>query len=1046
MKRLALFTLALLFAACRGQNGTPARGDGGADGGGNLPDAHIIHPGDAGISDAIPTPTLTAVQPSTGSEAGGTRVVLHGTGFVDPAQVVFGSAQATSVVVLDNTTIAATTPANPPGFVTVQATTPGGTAKLPDGFRYHKELSLLGIAPARIPETGGTELSITGKGFDADTIVLLDRKPLRGLQLIDDQHITGYAPSLQPGRPDVFVFHKDAEVRRNDLLVVYAVPRPTAVLPGYGPTTASSMQALGGTGFEGAQSVTLGSNLAPNLALVSGSQLTFDAPPIAEGVYDVTVKNADATGTLHGGYIAYDPSRPGFSILGVVPGAASSGGGDSVTIVGYGIPNDAKVKIGGVSVPGVMVHAPHAIVLSVPAGLPVGVQPVQVTSTMLGMSAMSPTGLRIYAPITVASIAPAMGPASGGTMVTITGTGFVSGATARIGDVPLANVTLVSATQITGTTVAGAYGPQDVVVETADTHGTLSKGFFFTDTFEVVRIDPVEGSVAGNTYVSVLGRGFDGPVSVSFGGIPGHGAVLENGSVIGVRTASASAGTVDVDIMTGMNHVTLPLAFTFYDPTLITGGAWGGPIEGSVNVAVLMLLPNGSSVPVPGMVVQLGYDADLRYTALTDQNGLATVSAPEVMGPQTVTVGQNQFEFVTFMNIEARNLTVFTSAYPSVMPPNAPVQPCPSGGATPPIVTGNVYRFKSSIDPVTHPGFVPVAIITYSQQDVFNANPPDPPGLVPSQTDQVTMDGGRFAISVLRAGTVAVYAILGIFNPSTQQFIPEKLGIARQIPVAPNHITSSVAISLDIDMNQTLDVRLADPPQQNPGPSINLLEAYLNLKSEGVIHLDQTALAANDLQLTEVPAISASDFFYLGGSFTNNMMSLGPPFSISMLEGGQPFDHGLDFGPFLQMPENSDPKPGEVVRGGRLSWAQGGIKPDITSINVVDVGNAGGCCCADNNMDGMCEANEPKMCGSLPQQFNRWSVYGPGGLDAYVMPKMPAPLRAFDYPQTYTWEVQQALAPRFSYSEFVFYNQFTPYYWESWSVWFNQLVVKEETN
>jgi hypothetical protein len=1032
----------VLLSACRGQGGSLGR-DAGQDGGvlGGLPDAHVVHAGDAGIEDVASVPTLDRVQPNTGSEAGGTRVAMRGTGFVDPARVFFDGVEVLEPVVLDRQTIAVTAPPHAPGWVDVAVKTPGGTASLPRAYRYHRELLLSAIAPARIPQTGGATLTITGKGFDGDTIVLLDRQPLRGEQLIDSEHIRGYAPALRPGRPEVFLFHKDAEIKRSDLLVVYGVPRPRALVPGYGPTTATSAQAVTGAGFEGAERVRIAGAVAADLTLISGATLSIDAPALAEGVYDVTVENQDTSGTLVGGYIAVDPSRSGLSVVGFQPAAASSLPGQSLTIVGHGLIAGSRVQIDGVDVHVSAINSPQVIVATIPAGLSVGAHAVQVRSS--GFTAHAPSNLRIYDPIVVTSISPASGPVAGGTAVTIGGSGFVPGATVRIGGVPLANVEIASPTRITGTTIGGASGPQDVAIESADTRGVLVGAFHFIEDFELVRIDPFEGSIAGNTYVSLLGRGFDSPVSVTFGSAAATSVRLENGSILGARTASASPGTVDVGADIGSNHVTLPGAYTFYDPTLITGGAWGGPIDGSVNVSVLRL-QGGMGVPVPEMFVQLGFQADPRYSAITDERGLATISAPEISGFQTVTVGQNQFEFVTFMDLESRNVTIFTSKYPNPNPPPGPVYPCPPPVA-PPIVTGNVYLFKSAIDPVTHPGYVPVALVTYSMLDAFTFNPGDPPPPFPPQQAQVTADGGRYAISVLREGTVAVYAILGAFNPHTQDFIPERMGIARQVVSRVNHVTSSVAIALDIDMNQTLDVRLADPPLQIPGPSRNAIESLLDLGSDGVIILSVTGTTTDQLTLQHMPFIDASSFIYFGGSFTNVMDTglLQPPFSVALIQGGEPFGQGLDFGPFVQMPENFDPKPDGLVHGGRLSWTQGGVRPDLTVINIWDIGLFTGFCCEDDNQDGVCEPGEMIFGNEMSQYFNRWSIYGRGGLEAYVMPRMPYPLEAFDM-NMYACQVQQAVAPRFDYREFVFYNQFTNYFWESWSMWASYIVPKQE--
>jgi hypothetical protein len=85
-----------------------------------------------------------------------------------------------------------------------------------------------------------------------------------------------------------------------------------------------------------------------------------------------------------------------------------------------------------------------------------------------------------FAAPTVASISPSSGSTAGGTAVTITGTGFQSGATVTIGGSAATAVSLVSSTSITATTPAGSAGAQNVVVTNTDGQtGTLSGGFSY---------------------------------------------------------------------------------------------------------------------------------------------------------------------------------------------------------------------------------------------------------------------------------------------------------------------------------------------------------------------------------------------------------------------------------------------------------------------------------------------------------------------------------------------------------------------------------------
>src|SRR5207245_10222688 len=62
-------------------------------------------------------PTVTSVTPNTGPTTGGTAVTIKGTNFDAPATVTFGGEAATSVVLVNFTTITAATPANTPGPV-----------------------------------------------------------------------------------------------------------------------------------------------------------------------------------------------------------------------------------------------------------------------------------------------------------------------------------------------------------------------------------------------------------------------------------------------------------------------------------------------------------------------------------------------------------------------------------------------------------------------------------------------------------------------------------------------------------------------------------------------------------------------------------------------------------------------------------------------------------------------------------------------------------------------------------------------------------------
>lgn len=63
---------------------------------------------------------------------------------------------------------------------------------------------------------------------------------------------------------------------------------------------------------------------------------------------------------------------------------------------------------------------------------------------------------------TASAISPTSGSTTGGTAVTITGSGFINGASVKIGGVAATSVAFVNATTLTAVTPAGTAGAKDV--------------------------------------------------------------------------------------------------------------------------------------------------------------------------------------------------------------------------------------------------------------------------------------------------------------------------------------------------------------------------------------------------------------------------------------------------------------------------------------------------------------------------------------------------------------------------------------------------------
>ena len=180
----------------------------------------------------------------------------------------------------------------------------------------------------------------------------------------------------------------------------------------------------------------------------------------------------------------------------------------------------------------------------------------------------------VYLPVTpaptVTAVSPKAGPVSGGTTLTITGTGFVPGATVVIGQgngagseaLPATNVTVASWTTITAVTGGGAKaGTWSVFVKTSGGTSTASSAtnFIYDLAPTVSAVSPNSGPIAGGTPITITGTGFVSGATVVIGQGDGAGTgsivvtnviVVSPTEITGVTGGGAKAGTWSLFVTT----------------------------------------------------------------------------------------------------------------------------------------------------------------------------------------------------------------------------------------------------------------------------------------------------------------------------------------------------------------------------------------------------------------------------------------------------------------------------------------------------------------
>ncbi len=145
---------------------------------------------------------------------------------------------------------------------------------------------------------------------------------------------------------------------------------------------------------------------------------------------------------------------------------------------------------------------------------------------------------------TVTSLSPAVGSPTGGTVVTVTGTGFTGATAVSFGDLLGTAVKVISDTQLTVTSPAQSVDTVGVTV-TAPT-GTSAAGTQFAYV-AVTGVSPAVGPPTGGTAVTLTGSGFADATAANFGGTPGTGFAVTSDTEITVTTPAGN-GLVDITV------------------------------------------------------------------------------------------------------------------------------------------------------------------------------------------------------------------------------------------------------------------------------------------------------------------------------------------------------------------------------------------------------------------------------------------------------------------------------------------------------------------
>jgi|GEM_PF-584786 len=299
---------------------------------------------------------------------------------------------------------------------------------------------------------------------------------------------------------------------------------------------------------------------------------------------DFTSEDPAQTPALRDVIVAYGGSGTAPTVTGISPATGLTTGGTVVTITGSGFSGTSSVSFAGAQASFTVISDGQieAIAPTNAAG-----QAEVIVTTAFGTSEATPAAIFTYTspviPLTISSVSPAVGSTSGGTAITVTGTGFVTGTRIVLGTTEATNVIVVDGTTLTATTRSRSAGTVSArVIKPDGTSATLASAFTYATPPSISSVSPSDGSTAGGRVVTINGSNFVNGATVAFDGLPGTSVTFVNSTTIRATTPAHAAGQVIVTVTnpSGLSG-TRTNGFTYVTPVTAAAAA---PTSGQILV------------------------------------------------------------------------------------------------------------------------------------------------------------------------------------------------------------------------------------------------------------------------------------------------------------------------------------------------------------------------------------------------------------------------------------------------------------------------------
>jgi hypothetical protein len=583
-------------------------------------------------------PTITTLTPTFGGETLTTALTINGTGFkntisastikIDPGGT---NADCTGVTFVSSTQLTCTAQAHAAGTVDIRVLNEDGQqVDKVSAFSYLPAPTISnvfetanGAGDQDVRATGGDQITVVGNNFIGGTTVTVNGASCTNLVVVSGTSITCDSPTTAPGTyAPVLVSGDTQTVTSGVSLIVRGAPTITniehnsfsGVAAGPIDGTGHSIK-ISGTNFYGTPVVTVGGNACTTVAGLTATEFTCTAPDNSGSggaeVVDVVVTNQDSQAVTAANSWEFKAAPTFGSITAPTAAGGPLAGGTVLVIAGTNFFNDVDNPLtvvldvaGTAAACAVSTNSATSVTCTTTAHV---AATVAITITNSDGQLVTSGGVYSYNPAptvtTALNAGDAFGDSSGTILITIAGTGFITGATVDIGGSTCTGPNVLSAISMQCTTAAtGTHSLDDVVVTNPDGQtGTAIDGWQYT---LAPTVTAVVGTAHGEAFgsnsdaVTLTGTNYFGTMVVTFDFGGGSAETCGSPTVINSTTLTcvlpgshAAAGPLDVQVTnaiaqsnTGSNLWTYTAA-----PTITSVSAPSpaqGPLGGGTSITL----------------------------------------------------------------------------------------------------------------------------------------------------------------------------------------------------------------------------------------------------------------------------------------------------------------------------------------------------------------------------------------------------------------------------------------------------------------------------